>query len=321
MSNFEFGKVMVLGASGMVGSAVIRQLEGDRCASEVIAVSRKQVDLTNQQETFRFIAAENPEWLVVAAAKVGGIRANSEFPKDFIYENLAIELNAIEGAFRGGVSKLIFLGSSCIYPKYSVQPMMESELLTGPLEPTNEPYAIAKIAGIKLCEAYNRQCGTDYRSLMPTNLYGPGDNYNPAGSHVIPGLIGRFHKARMAGSSVVEVWGSGSARREFLHVDDLASAILHLMRTPKDKMDELVTATCSHLNVGTGEELNIAELAELVKSVTSFEGRIIFDKSVPDGAPRKLMDSGKIRALGWSPRIGISEGLVGAYGDFVSRFL
>lgn len=321
MASSQFGRVLVLGSLGMVGASIIRKIKDLGGATSLIGVCRSDVDLTDQAATYSYIAANKPDWVIVAAAKVGGILANNTLPKDFIYNNLAIQLNAIEGSYRAGVEKLIFLGSSCIYPRLADQPMTEEMLLSGSLEPTNEPYAIAKIAGIKLCESYNRQFGTDYRSLMPTNLYGPGDNYDPLGSHVIPGLIRRFHDAKVAGRPSVSVWGSGSARREFLHVDDLAGAVFHVMRLSKTKIDYSVSPMCSHLNVGSGSDLQISDLVQRIKGVTGFEGRIIYDDSKPDGAPRKLVNSSKLNALGWEPRITIDEGLAEAYRDFKTRNL
>jgi len=316
MSNSGLGKVMVLGSRGMVGSAVIRRLLETEAVADVIGVCRDDVDLTNQTETFQFIAAHKPDWVVVAAAKVGGIFANNTYPRDFIYDNLAIQLNAIEGSYRAGVEKLIFLGSSCIYPKYAEQPITEEMLLTGILETTNEPYAIAKIAGIKLCESYNRQHGTNYRSLMPTNLYGPGDSYHPENSHVIPGLIRRFHEAKVAGADSVDVWGTGQVRREFLHVDDLASAVLHVMESQKEVVEAVTTPMCSHVNVGSGSDLTISELAIMVKQTVGFEGELVFDATKPDGTPQKLMSSSKIYATGWTPAIELRAGLADTYKLF-----
>ena len=316
MSEESLGRVMVLGSRGMVGSALIRLLEKNGNASEVIPVSRDQVDLTSQLGTFAFIASKKPDWVVVAAAKVGGIYANDTYPADFIYQNLAIELNAIEGCYRAGVEKIIFLGSSCIYPKFADQPIREEVLLTGELELTNEPYALAKIAGIKLCESYNRQYGTDYRSLMPTNLYGPGDNYHPVNSHVIPGLIRRFHEAKMNRSESVEVWGTGQARREFLYVDDLASAIVHIMRLPKATIASVCGERISHLNVGSGVDVTISELASLISRKVGFDGKLRFDMSKPDGTPKKLLDVSKLNSLGWQALTPLDKGLALAYENF-----
>ena len=305
----NLGRVMVLGSRGMVGSACIRELEKQPNVSEVIPVCRDQVDLTDQTATFQYIASEKPDWVIVAAAKVGGIHANNTYPADFIYQNLAIQSNAIDGSFRAGVEKLIFLGSSCIYPKNCPQPIKEEYLLTGPLEPTNEPYAIAKIAGIKMCESYNRQFGTDYRSLMPTNLYGPGDNYHQENSHVIPGLIRRFGEAKMQSFGQVVVWGTGKVKREFLYVDDLAKAVIRVMQVPKADLAAITEPMCSHINVGSGVDVTIASLAELIAEATGFQGDVRFDASRPDGPPRKLMDVSKIRSLGWSPNTDLEVGL------------
>jgi len=316
MSKESLGRVMVLGSRGMVGSAVIRLLEKTASVSEVIPVSREQVDLANQVDTFAFIASKKPDWVVVAAAKVGGIHANNTYPADFIYQNLAVELNAIEGSYRAGVEKMIFLGSSCIYPKFADQPIREEALLTGELELTNEPYALAKIAGIKLCESYNRQYGTDYRSLMPTNLYGPGDNYHPVNSHVIPALIRRFHEAKLKGDDFVEVWGTGQARREFLYVDDLASAIFHVMRLSRSAIDSICGERISHLNVGSGVDVTISELAGLISMQVGFGGELLFDRSRPDGTPQKLLDVSKLSLLGWESSIPLEKGIALAYESF-----
>lgn len=316
MNNTVLGRVMVLGSRGMVGAALIRQLQKTSDVLDVIPVGRDQVDLTDQNNTFAFMASKKPDWVIVAAAKVGGIHANNAFPKDFIYQNLAIELNAIEGAYRAGVEKLIFLGSSCIYPRSSEQPIREQSLLTGLLEPTNEPYAIAKIAGIKLCESFNRQFGTDYRSLMPTNLYGIGDNYHSENSHVIPGLIRRFHDAKLKGVDAVAVWGNGTARREFLYVDDLADAVIHVMRLPLQVINEITTPMCSHLNVGSGIDVTIADLARLIKSVVGLDADLTFDPSRPDGAPRKLLDISRLSATSWKAKTSLEEGLIKAYEAF-----
>ena len=320
MSEQRLGRVMVLGSRGMVGSAVIRNLERTSGVSEIIPVCRSQVDLTSQSDTFAFLASQRPDWIVVAAAKVGGIYANSTYPKDFIYENLSIELNVIEGAYRAGIEQLIFLGSSCIYPKFAEQPIHEESLLSGLLESTNEPYAIAKIAGIKLCESYNRQYQTDYRSVMPTNLYGPGDNYHSVNSHVIPALIRRFHEAKLQKEKKVDVWGSGQALRDFLFVDDLADAVVHVMKLPKAEVASVVAERCSHLNIGSGCEVTISELSELVADSVGFRGDICFDLTKPDGTPRKLLDVSRLNKLGWHPSVSLEEGLKIAYIWFKNEF-
>jgi len=275
--------------------------------------------LTDQAAVRGFFAEERPEVVFLAAAKVGGIRANDRYPAEFIYQNLMIEANVVDAAYRIGVGRLLFLGSSCIYPRLAEQPMREDALLTGTLEPTNEPYAVAKIAGIKLCESYNRQYGTDFRSVMPTNLYGPGDNFDLADSHVIPALIRKFHEARVSGAAYVEVWGTGEARREFLHVDDMAAACVHVMGLPREIFAQHTQPMLSHINIGTGQDVTIRELAELVRDVVGFEGEILFDRSKPDGAPRKLLDVSRIRALGWEARIGLREGLEGTYRSCKSQ--
>jgi len=301
-------RVWIAGHRGMVGQALVRRLEREPC--EVLTVDRADLDLTAQAPVFAWLERERPDLVIVAAAKVGGINANDSYPAQFLYENLAIEANIIEGARRAGVAKLVFLGSSCIYPKFAPQPMHEDALLTGPLEPTNEWYAVAKIAGIKLCEAYRRQYGLDFVSAMPTNLYGPGDNYDLANSHVVPALIRKAHEAKLAGAPTIEVWGSGTPLRELLHVDDLADAVVHIAR---------VYSADQHINIGSGEEVTIRTLAELVAKVVGFEGEIVWDAGKPDGTPRKLMDSGRLAALGWSAGIGLEEGLRQTYAAFLSQ--
>lgn len=310
-------KVYIAGHKGMVGSAIWRQLEG-REGVECIGRSRDELDLIDQQGVDAFFARERPTQVYIAAAKVGGIHANSHYPADFIYENLIVACNIIASAHRHGVERLLFLGSSCIYPRLAPQPMAEEALLTGTLEPTNEPYAVAKIAGIKLCESYHRQHGADFRSVMPTNLYGPGDNYHPRDSHVIPALMRRFHEARQSGAERVTIWGSGQPRREFLHVDDMAAACVHVMDLPRSRYDEITTPQQAHLNVGYGSDVTIAELAQLMAKITGYEGKIVFDSSQPDGAPRKLIDSAKLRALGWQPGITLADGLAATYADFAA---
>ena len=311
------GKTYVAGHRGMVGSAIVRALEA-RGAASIVKRTHAELDLTSQQAVRDFFAAERPDRVVLAAAKVGGIHANNTYPAEFIYENLMLESNVIHEAWRAGVKDLLFLGSSCIYPRLAAQPMREDSLLTGTLEPTNEPYAIAKIAGIKLCESYNRQYGTDYRSVMPTNLYGPGDNYHRENSHVIPALIRRFHEAKEANAETVVMWGTGSARREFLYVDDMAEASVHVMQLDRAAYEANTQPMLSHINVGSGEELTIASLAELIARVVGFTGRIEHDTTKPDGAPRKLMDVGRLNALGWKARTGLAEGLALAYRDFLA---
>ena len=301
-------RVYVAGHRGMVGSALVRRLAREQCT--VLTASRAQLDLKDQAAVRVWFEAERPEAVLVAAAKVGGILANDSYPADFLYDNLMIEANLIEAAHRSGVEKLLFLGSSCIYPKLAPQPIPEEALLTGPLEPTNEWYAVAKIAGIKLAQAYRRQHGDDFISAMPTNLYGPGDNYDLAGSHVLPALIRKTHEAKVAGADSILLWGTGAPMREFLHVDDLAEACLFLMEHYSD---------APHLNVGFGEDVTILELARLVGEAVGFAGEFRFDRSKPDGTPRKLMDSTRLRALGWQPRIALREGIEDAYRDFLAH--
>lgn len=311
-------KVFIAGHRGMVGSAIVRQLESyDEI--ELVLRTRDELDLTNQQAVIEFFERENIDEVYLAAAKVGGIIANNTYPADFIYENLMIECNIIHSAHIAGIQKLLFLGSSCIYPKLADQPMSEQALLTGTLEPTNEPYAIAKIAGIKLCESYNRQYGRDYRSVMPTNLYGPNDNFHPENSHVIPALIRRFHEAKMNGDNEVVAWGSGDPKREFLHVDDMAAASIHVMNLQKLSYDENTEPMSSHINVGTGVDCTIRELVETVAKVTGFDGRITFDATKPDGAPRKLMKVDRLVALGWCHKISLNDGLMVTYKWFLEN--
>jgi GDP-L-fucose synthase len=309
-------KIYVAGHRGMVGSAIVRVLES-RGFNEIVTRTHAELDLTSQADVRAFFAQEKPEQVVLAAAKVGGIHANNTYPAEFIYENLMLEANVIHEAWRAGVQRLLFLGSSCIYPRMAPQPMREDALLTGPLEPTNEPYAIAKIAGIKLCESYNRQYGTDYRSVMPTNLYGPGDNYHGENSHVIPALIRRFHEAKAGDAKEVVIWGTGTPRREFLHVDDMAEASVHVLMLDRATYEANTQPMMSHINVGTGEDIAIRDLATLVGKTVGFSGRIAYDTTKPDGTPRKLMDPGRLRKLGWAPRVGLEEGLASAYRDFL----
>jgi len=301
-------RIFVAGHRGMVGSALVRCLEAAGCR-RLILRTRGELDLTDQAAVQAFFAAEQPDYVFLAAARVGGIHANNTWPADFIQDNLAIALNTIHAAHAHGCHRLLFLGSSCIYPRLAAQPMTEAALLTGPLEPTNEPYAIAKIAGIKLCESFNRQHGTDYRSVMPTNLYGPGDNFDLATSHVLPALIRKFHEAEATGAPAVTVWGSGNPRREFLHVDDLAAACLKVATLPKESYAAVTAPMLSHLNVGTGEDVSIRELAELVRDAVGYRGRIEFDPRQPDGTPRKLLDVGKLKSLGWQPQVTLPAGI------------
>ena len=305
----------------MVGSAIVRVLR-QQAGVDVITRTRQELDLTNQAAVRAFFAAEKPDQVYMAAAKVGGIHANNTYPAEFIYENLMVQANVVDAAFHNGVKKLLFLGSSCIYPRMAAQPMSESALLSGPLEPTNEPYAIAKIAGIKLCESYNRQYGAshglDYRSVMPTNLYGPGDNYHPENSHVIPALIRRFHEAKLSNAPWVTIWGSGSPKREFLYVDDMAAASVFVMNLPKTTLDAHTQTTQSHINIGFGDDITIKELALAVGNAIGYHGLIDFDASKPDGSPRKLMDSSRLNVLGWQARTALADGLVQAYAAFLS---
>jgi len=311
-------RIYVAGHNGMVGSAIVRQLSKTENI-EIITRSRKELDLTNQQTVLEFFQTEKIDQVYLAAAKVGGILANNTYPADFIYENLMIQCNIINSAHLANIQQLLFLGSSCIYPKLAEQPMKETALLTGTLEETNEPYAIAKIAGIKLCESYNRQYGRDYRSVMPTNLYGAFDNFHPENSHVIPALLRRFHEAKLNGDKEVIAWGSGKPMREFLYVDDMADASIHVMNLDKTTYDENTEPMLSHINVGTGVDCTIRELVETVAKVVGFEGEIIFDTTKPDGAPRKLMNISRLRSLGWEYSVLFEDGLTMAYGWFVDN--
>lgn len=316
-------KIYVAGHRGMVGSAIVRNLEA-KGFTNTVTRTHTELDLTNQAAVQAFFEAEKPDQVYLAAARVGGIYANNTFPAEFIYDNLMVQNNVIHQAFVSGVKKLLFLGSSCIYPKLAPQPMSEDALLTGKLEPTNEPYAIAKIAGIKMCESYNRQYGQshgiDYRSVMPTNLYGPGDNYHPENSHVIPALIRRFHEAKISKASEVVIWGSGTPRREFLYVDDMATASVFVMELDKKKYDQHTEPMQSHINVGFGSDTTIAELAIAVGEAVGYQGQIRFDTSKPDGSPRKWMDSGRLNNLGWKAKIGLDDGLRMAYEDMLSSW-
>ena len=312
----------VAGHRGMVGSAIMRRLEARKVAGEpleIVTRTHADLDLKDQAAVAAFFAAHKPDVVILAAAKVGGIHANNTYPAEFLYDNLMMECNVIHQAYANGVNHLLFLGSSCIYPRLAPQPMREGALLTGTLEPTNEPYAIAKIAGIKLCESYNRQYGTDYRSVMPTNLYGPGDNYHPENSHVVPALIRRFHEAKLANSPEVVIWGTGTPLREFLHVDDMAAASLFVLDMPADTYRTHTQPMLSHINVGSGQEVSIGELAHLVAQTVGYSGRLEFDTSKPDGTPRKLLDSSRLADMGWRAGIALTAGLESAYRDFEIR--
>ena len=314
--------IYVAGHRGMVGSAIVRQLERRIAAGALLRIvtrTHAELDLVDQQAVRRFMAETRPDVVILAAARVGGIHANNTYPADFIYDNLMMECNVIHEAFRAGVRKLLFLGSSCIYPKLAPQPMPETCLLTGTLESTNEPYAVAKIAGIKLCESYNRQHGTDYRSVMPTNLYGPNDNFHPENSHVVPAMLRRFHEAVQAGAEEVVVWGTGTPMREFLHVDDMAEASLFVLDLDSERYAASTQPMLSHINVGTGSDVTIRELAETIAEVTGFKGRLVFDTSKPDGTPRKLMDVSRLAGMGWRARVTLRDGLRDAYQWFLQH--
>jgi GDP-L-fucose synthase len=312
-------KIFIAGHRGMVGSALVRLLQTQDV--ELVTKDKKELDLLNQKNVQNFFKYENIDQVYLAAAKVGGIYANDTYPAEFIYENLTLQCNVIHSAFLSGVKKLLFLGSSCIYPKNAKQPMKEEELLTGKLELTNEPYAIAKIAGIKMCESYNRQYGKshgiDYRCIMPTNLYGPGDNYHPENSHVIPGLIYRFHEAKIKNLESVTVWGTGTPKRDFLYVDDMAKASIYLMNINKKIYIEQVSTACSHINAGSGKELTIKEVAEIIKEIIGFKGKINFDPSKPDGSPRKFLDNERINNLGFKPETSLRHGLLKTYQNYI----
>jgi len=313
-------KIYVAGHRGMVGSAIVRNLQA-KGFSNIVTRTHSELDLTNQAQVAAFFELERPDQVYLAAAKVGGIHANNTYPAEFIYQNLMMQNNVIHQAFLSGVKKLLFLGSSCIYPKLALQPMSEDALLTGKLEPTNEPYAVAKIAGIKMCESYNRQYGQshgiDYRSVMPTNLYGPGDNYHPENSHVIPALIRRFHEAKVASSPEVVIWGTGTPKREFLYVDDMAAASVFVMDLDKATYDSQTEPMQSHINVGFGSDVTINELAHAVAKATGYQGSISFDPSKPDGSPRKWMDSSRLNRLGWQAKVDLDRGLNQAYDAYL----
>jgi GDP-L-fucose synthase len=312
-------RIFIAGHRGMVGSALVRRLEQED-GVKLITRTRAEVDLTRQKHVEDFLGDEHIDQVYLAAAKVGGIGANDRFPADFIYENLLLTSNIIHAAHEVAVDRLLFLGSSCIYPREAPQPMAEEALLTGPLELTNEPYAVAKIAGIKLCESYNRQHGAEFRSIMPTNLYGPNDNFDLENSHVLPALMRKAHQARLDGSERMAVWGSGNPRREFLHVDDLADACVHLMELPKERYWSVAQPRCSHINAGAGKDITIRELAQLCAGAAGFEGELAFDASKPDGTLRKLLDVSRMERLGWSPRIGLHEGIRGTYDWMVANW-
>ncbi len=318
MSTPDEGPIYVAGHRGMVGSAIVRRLQA-LGHHDVLMAAHAELDLIDSRQVQQFFADHRIGHVVLAAARVGGIHANNTYPADFIYENLMIECNVVHAAHRAGVQRLLLLGSSCIYPRSAPQPMRESALLTGPLEATNEPYAIAKIAGIKLCESYNRQHGRDYRSVMPTNLYGPGDNFHPENSHVIPALLRRFHEAAQNGAPEVVIWGSGTPRREFLHVDDMAAACVHVMDLPQAVYRQHTQPMLSHINVGSGKDCTIRELAETIMRITGYAGRLAWDASRPDGPPRKLLDVSRLAALGWHARIELEDGLRDAYRWFVEH--
>jgi GDP-L-fucose synthase len=309
-------KIYVAGHNGMVGSAIVRKLR-EKGFISIITRSSSELDLVNQQNVHNFLQEEKPDYVVIAAAKVGGIHANDSYPAEFIYQNLMIEANLIHGSYLAGVSKLLFLGSSCIYPKESQQPIKEEYLLSGHLESTNEPYALAKIAGIKLCESYNRQYGTDYRSIMPTNLYGPNDNFHPKNSHVIPALIRKFHEAKVNNKPFVEVWGSGKPMREFLHVDDMADASIHIMDIDKKTLESEVDPMLSHINIGTGMDITIKDVAQLIKGIVGFNGDIVFNTKMLDGTKRKLLDVSRIKSLGWEHSIALKDGIQETYDWFL----
>jgi GDP-L-fucose synthase len=311
-------KIFIAGHTGLVGSSIFRSLKL-KGFNNLIIRSHKQLDLVNQQSVLDFFASSKPDIVILAAAKVGGIYANDNFPADFIYENIMIQTNVIHASFQNKVKKLLFLGSSCIYPKSTKQPIKESSLMTGYLEPTNEPYAVAKISGIKLCESFNRQFNTDFRSIMPTNLYGINDNFHPKNSHVIPALIGRFHNAKIENLPKVEIWGDGSAKREFLFVDDLADASIYLLQMDKSQYESQTTPSQSHINIGTGNDISIKKLAEMIKKVVGYQGEIFFDTSKPNGTAKKLLNNNKLNNLGWKFKVDLLKGLNETYEWYKSE--
>lgn len=321
MTETSFAKplrIFLAGHQGMVGRA-LHSLLSRLPGIELLVRSRKELDLTRQADVEHFFAAEKPDWVIIAAAKVGGILANQTLPADFIYQNLMIEANIVHSSWQSGVKRLMLLGSSCIYPKFADQPMREECLLSGVLEPTNEPYAVAKIAGIKLCESYQRQYGADFRAVMPTNLYGPWDNFHPEYSHVVPGLMRRLHQAKVQDAPDVAVWGSGKARREFLHVDDLAAAVWLVMQQPVESYASLTSSQCCHINVGCGQDISIAELASAIAEVVGYRGQLQFDATMPEGTPRKLLSIDKLSSLGWAPNISLRQGLTDTYQWWLSQ--
>ena len=316
-----FNKIFISGHNGMLGSAIHKKISENKLAHEILVATRKEVDLTDQKQTFDFLADTKPSHVVIAAAKVGGIHASITYPADFIYDNVIIASNLLKGSLEAGVKNVLFIGSSCIYPRDATQPMAESALLSNYPEPTNEPCALAKIVGIKMCESFNRQYGVDYRSVQPSNLYGPGDRYHLEDSHVIPALIRRFHEATIKKSKSLKVWGSGNVKREFLYSEDIAEGCLHIMSLSKEAVNSVVDPRCSHINLGAGVDYSIREVAELIASITGFQGVIEFDTSKPDGHPRKLLDVSRAKILGWQSRIDLKQGLELAYQYYVNQEL
>jgi GDP-L-fucose synthase len=316
-----FDKIFISGHKGMLGSAIHKKVAEKKLANKILVATREEVDLTDQKQTFNFLSDTKPSHVVIAAAKVGGIHASITYPGDFIYDNVIIATNLLKGSLEAGVKNVLFIGSSCIYPRDTPQPMAESALLSGYPEPTNEPYALAKIVGIKMCESFNRQYGVDYRSVQPSNLYGPGDRYHLEDSHVIPALIQRFHEASLNGSKSLKVWGSGNVKREFLYSEDIAEGCLHIMSLSKKEFNSSINPRCSHVNLGAGVDYSIRDVAELIASITGFKGDIVFDKSKPDGHPRKLLDISLAESLGWRSRIDLKEGLELAYHYYITKEL